>query len=67
MFLSELNAIRKLQFDYGMSIRLSFLRSKNWKSAELRHFLNHHFAGGGIPAKITEVILLYFFLICFKL
>ncbi|CAG9536857.1 unnamed protein product [Cercopithifilaria johnstoni] len=56
MLLSELNAIRKLQIDYGVITYLSFLRSNAWKSAELRHFLNQRFAGGGIPAKITELL-----------
>lgn len=57
VLLSEMNAIRKLQTDYGMITHLSFLRSNTWKSTKLRRFLNQRFAGGGIPAKITEVTL----------
>ncbi|KAL3994670.1 Rough deal protein C-terminal region family protein [Acanthocheilonema viteae] len=56
MLLSELNAIRKLQIDYGMITQLTFFRSNSWKLAELRHFLNQRFAGNGIPAKIAELL-----------
>ncbi|VDK67389.1 unnamed protein product [Litomosoides sigmodontis] len=55
VLLSEMNAIRKLKIGYGMIAHLSFLRSNAWKSTKLRHFLNQRFAGGGIPAKITEL------------
>uniref|UniRef100_A0A0R3RFQ3 Rod_C domain-containing protein n=1 Tax=Elaeophora elaphi TaxID=1147741 RepID=A0A0R3RFQ3_9BILA len=58
VLLSELNAIRKLQIDHNMITHLSFLRSDSWKSAELKHFLDHRFAGSGTPAKITELVKL---------
>uniref|UniRef100_A0A1I7VWZ1 Rod_C domain-containing protein n=1 Tax=Loa loa TaxID=7209 RepID=A0A1I7VWZ1_LOALO len=58
MLLSELNATRKLQIDHDMITHLPFLRSNSWKSAKLRHFMDCHFAGGGIPARITELLKL---------
>uniref|UniRef100_A0A915Q0R4 RZZ complex subunit KNTC1/ROD C-terminal domain-containing protein n=1 Tax=Setaria digitata TaxID=48799 RepID=A0A915Q0R4_9BILA len=53
---SELSAVRKLQIDHGIVTRLSSLKCNAWKSAELKHFLNGHFTGSGVPAKITEFI-----------
>uniref|UniRef100_A0A1I8F0I0 Rod_C domain-containing protein n=2 Tax=Wuchereria bancrofti TaxID=6293 RepID=A0A1I8F0I0_WUCBA len=58
VFLSELNAIRKLQIDHGMITHLSLLRNNAWKSAKLRYFLNCHFADGGIPVRMTELFKL---------
>ncbi|VIO94200.1 Uncharacterized protein BM_BM10082 [Brugia malayi] len=58
IFLSELNAIRKLQIDHGMITHLSLLRNNTWKSAKLRYFLNCHFADGGIPVRMTELFKL---------